>query len=198
MGLKNTKTNKTFVSIKNGSFYRSDDKETPYDSLEGVVTNLYYRDEEFEGKKYRKFYLDLQDPVSGEVFSVGSNAESSYTSSVVSFLRSVDLTKPIELKPSQTTSLKPDGSSYTNRVLFVAQNGNFAKSFYNMENPLPAWEKVKVGKQEILDKSAFFDAIEDAVNTALLPIVKGNVLPPVAEQESSATTDETDDLPWNK
>ncbi len=46
-----------YVRIREGKFYLGKDKDSPYDELEGQITDLQIKDEEWEGQSFRKLTI---------------------------------------------------------------------------------------------------------------------------------------------
>lgn len=171
MGLKE-KSVANYVKIKDGKFYLSSDKEhtTPYGELEGVITQIGLRNDEYEGQTIEKLSLTINDGDDDYVVSFAFN--SSYTSSLIGFLKNADLTKPLSLVPTQRT----DKDGTTKRSILVKQGGSFLKQYYTKEHPngLPRIEPVMVkGKQLVQngrlvwDKEEFLQFYRDVVKNEL-------------------------------
>jgi len=184
-----------FLSTFEGKMYLHSDKErsNPIGSLTGKVTDFYFQEEEFNGAKVEKMYLVITDDKN---YKLGLKVGSKQYAGLISFFKNANLTQEIEIVP-KATPLE------TGKIMIdylVKQNGSWMKSFYSKNGPntLPQWEKVKVGKQEITDKSAYEDALREVVEKEFLPVVKGNAVAntPSAKSETPAPQDVPDDLPF--
>lgn len=196
--LKQRDTSKKYLRIKNGKIYVGKDLETPYDEIEGKITNLYYKDEEYEGTPQRKLIIVLSD--GDETYQLGLNVESSNYGSLVSFLPNVDITKTLTLHPKSQAEIK-DGKEVTRNGILVSQDGKFAKSYFSKENThgLPAWERATVGKKVVTDKSAYLEFLENFVVNTLAPKVKKQTIISAGdteEEQLEAAEADSGKLPW--
>lgn len=196
MALKQRDESKKYIRIKDGKLYVGKDLETPYDEIEGTITNLYYKNEEYEGTPQRKLIIVLNDNEGS--YQLGVNVESSSYSSLIGFLPNIEITKPITLHPRAETITK-DGKEVTRRSILVSQEGKFAKAYFTKDHPhgLPKWEVVQVGKKKVTDKTEYLEFLENFVQKNL--ISKINVEQPVAADVDDE--DEVEDLddgkaPW--
>lgn len=167
MGLQKRNTNVTFLNLKEGKIYESTDKEktNPYDEIEGQITGMSFRDDEFEGQKIRKLNVTLTDGEQDYVLS--TKTDSSYFSSLISFLKNADLAKPLTLVPFY--KVEKDGKSKLG--ILVKQNGSFLKSYYTKDNPngLPAFNKVVVSGKTLWDKTDYLAFLESVIVNELKP-----------------------------
>lgn len=200
--LKNRDVTKKYIRIKGGKIYVGKDLENGYDEIEGVITNMYYKDEQFNGADQRKLILVLSDGTDN--YQLGVNTGSNSYSALVSFLHNVDLTQPVTLHPREEI-LKKEGQPDVNKnTILVSQGGKFAKSYFTKDEPhgLPRWDQVKVGKKIVTDKSNYLEFLENFVTTELLPQVSKNVVNKTTvnvpvEQEVIAGEEEDSKLPWD-
>lgn len=204
MALKNRDTNKKYLRLKDGKFYINKE-DTPYEELEGTITSIRYKDEEFEGTPIRKLAIVISDE--DENYELGLNVESSNYTSLVSFLKNVDINQPLTLHPKVDTYNK-DGKEITRRSILVSQNGTFAKSYFSKEsgNTTPDWKVVKVGTKKVTDKTDYLEFFEEFVNENLIKELKTSSTPapkreavPVDEDSDGGWKPNTDDdgkLPW--
>lgn len=200
MALKNRTDQKKYVRIKDGKLYIGKDLETPYDEIEGTVTNMYYKNEEYNGAPLRKLIVILSDDEDNYQLSI--NTESNSYSALVSFLRQVDLTKPVTLHPMEETVKKDGAPDVQKKTILVSQEGKFAKSYFTKDNThgLPRWEQVTVGKKKVTDKSAYHEFLEQFVTDELIPQLSGapitkTVVNKPADEEAQV---EEDAFPWTK
>lgn len=200
--LKNRQEGRKYLRIKDGKLYVGKDLETPYDEIEGTITNFFYKNEEYNGAQLRKLQIVLSDEEDN--FQLSVNTESNSYSALVSFLANVDITRPVSLHPMEEVTTK-DGTEVKKRTILVSQDGRFAKSYFTKEDThgLPKWEVVTVGKKKVTDKSAYLEFLEEFVTTKLLPQVNSNV----TKTKTAITTEaeEVDEeiaddslLPWEK
>lgn len=192
MALKNRDQSKQYVRVKDGKFYLGKDLETPYEELEGTVTSMYYKDEEYEGSPLRKLIIIISDGEDNYQLSI--NVETSNYSSLISFLKNVDINRKITLHPKM--DVKKDGDKETpRRSILVSQDGKFAKSYFTKDDShgLPKWEVVTVGKKKVTDKSAYLEFLEKFVNENF--INKLNRKEVIVNEEQLEEADSK--LPWD-
>ena len=169
MGLGQSQNQTTFLKIKDGNFYLGSDKEctTPYRSVEGHVSNMYFRKESFDGKEFEKLYVSIQDEETNYTFGIGISG--STFPMLVGFLKNTNINDPIKFsagtaKNSYEKNGKVVNSEYN--MIYLSQDDQNIKSFYNKEsgNKLPAWEKVQAGKSVVWVKDAYEDALRTDID----------------------------------
>lgn len=185
MGLKE-RAKKTFVRLKDGKFYKSTDKEytTPYTELEGRIINIDLKAEVYNNQPLEKLYIEMDG--GDDIYSLGIPFDSTYTTKLLSFLKSADLTRNLSLHPS----LKKEGEKEIRNV-FVQQDGAFVKAAYNKDSQeVPKMKKLKSGKWF---KEDFLEFFRELVVKELKPAVK-KVVPPEEEVEIIDTSSEEGEL----
>lgn len=209
MGLANNASNVKYVRItKQGKFVLNTDLETPYDELEGTLTGLRWKEDEFKGEKIKKCNIGLTDN-EGVTYIVGVTVDSSWFSTFVSFLKNADLAQPITLHPKINAYKKQDGTDGERRSLLISQDGVFLKSFYSKEsgNKLPEFKKVTVNKKTVYDKGDFLTELERIVNEEFIPKLpkqpvvsfkKPAATESVEVSEPDVTVDGDEKLPWDE
>lgn len=209
MPLKNKSAQRKYIRVKNGKFYVGKDFDNPFDELEGTITSLYYKDEDYNGTPQRKLIAVLSDEEDN--YQLGLNVESNTYSKLVSFLANVDLSKPVTLVPMEETLTKEGSPDVQKRTMLVSQDGKFAKSYFTKDEThgLPRWDIVTVGKKKIADKTAYLDFLENFVTKKLIPNVtvdptevKSKVLPPSStevedEVEETVADEQPQKMPWD-
>lgn len=188
MGLNKRNANVTYVRLKAGKFYLKDD-DTAYDELEGIITDIKYKKEEYNGTESEKLYVSIESD--GTTYIVGMHSDSSYARSLLSFLGNADLTRRLNIKPDLRTEVK-DNKEYQKYTMFVNQDGKYLKSYFTKEHPngMPTLKKVTLNGKTAWDKTDVMEFLKNFVNTKLLPKIKENA---VEEQEVET---ENDDLPF--
>lgn len=182
MALKNRETNKKYLRLKDGKFYINKE-ETPYEELEGLITNMRYKDEEFEGTPIRKLAIIISDDEDN--YELGINVENSYYSTLISFLKNVDITQPLTLHP-KTETINRDGKEITKRSILVSQNGKFAKGYFTKDgNQTPAWNVVKVGSKKVTDKTEYLEFLEDFVKENFIDVINSSESKPTYSRKVS-------------
>lgn len=219
MGLKNRDGGKTsYIKMKDGKFYLSTDKELEhgFEEMDGTITDVYLKDEVYNGIPNRKVYFVLEDGV--ERMIIGFNIEATMTCNLIGFLKNADFSKPLSFVPKFEV-VKKDGVEYKRKSVLVSQNGSFMKSHFTKENPngLPAMQKIerRGGKVEWV-KDEMLDFLENIITGEFKEKAnanKGNVsvitqeLQPVSTEtkstsrvplpwENGSDTSDDDDLPF--
>lgn len=203
MALKNADHNLKYIRVREGKFFIGKDKDTPFDELEGLITGLRYKDEEYDGSPQRKLIITLKD--GDETFQIGLNTDSQNYSTFVSFLKNVDINEKITLHPKLEKGTNKDGKEFTKNSLLISQDGTFAKGYFVKDNMhgAPQWKQVKVGKKNVTDKSEYLAFLEDFVENNYIAKLKGQGNKVVSnddedtEQSEPATTAaDKEKLPW--
>lgn len=209
MGLtNNANSNVKYVRVKDGKFFLNTDAETPYDELEGLITGIRFKDEEYNGQTLRKCIFTLTDTSDDTVYQVSFILDSSYLSTLIGFLRNADLAKPLTLCPKIQSYKKENGTDGERRSILVKQNGAFLKGYYSKAtgNELPQFEQVKISGKLVYDKTAFLEELERIVNEVFVPTLttqpvvkmdKPKAEPKVAVQTSTDEGEEVK-LPWDE
>lgn len=197
--LSNPETNIKYLRLRDGAFYIGKDKETPYLQLTGTITNMFFKDEEYENAPVRKLIVRM---VNGEdTAQLALNTDSQNYTTFVSFLKNVDINKPITLHPKLEGGEK-DGKVFKKNSLLVSQNGEFAKGYFTKADMhgAPEWKTVKVGKKSVTDKSEYLAFLEDFVTENYINTLKGKgIIQPTEKPNKSEepVTNEADTrLPW--
>lgn len=196
MALTNHNANLKFLKIKEGKFVLG---EESYNQLEGLITKMYYKDDDYKGTALRKLVVVISDETGNYALNLDTNY-SSY-STLVSFLKNADITKPLSLHPKETITVK-DGKEISRTSLMVSQNDVFCKSYFTKDNKhgLPEWNMVKIGGKKITDKTDYLEFLEKFVQTNYISKLENIVKPtkkvPVPIEE--AEVEEVDSFPWDK
>lgn len=95
------KENRVFLNIAEGKIVkRVNQRVEVFDYLEGDLEKIYKKDREFRGEKVPYYYLDIKDPDSGELYSLGIGASSGVWRSIILSLASVEtFLLPIKIDP---------------------------------------------------------------------------------------------------
>lgn len=96
------KERKSYLNISGGKIVRRTDygKLETFDYVEGDLERIYTKDREFRGEKVPYWYLDLKDPQTGELYSLGINASSGVWRSLIFALGSnTNFLLPIRISP---------------------------------------------------------------------------------------------------
>jgi hypothetical protein len=171
MGLKNRDTNKKYLKLKEGKFYIGKDTETPYEELEGTIVGMRYKDEEYEGNPIRKLAIVIND--GEDNYELGIDVERSNYTTLVSFLKNVDVTRKLTLHPKVE---KVEGKEFPKQSILVSQDGKYAKGYFTKtdNHGLPEWKSVKVGKKVIWDKTEYNAFLEEFVQENFISKIEGN------------------------
>lgn len=194
-------SNLKFIRLRDGKFYIGKDKDQPFGELEGTITGLRYKDEEYEGAPLRKLIVNLID--GDEQYQLGLNCESRNYTSFISFLKNVDIAQPIVLVPKVEEGEK-DGKAFKNNSLLISQKGTYAKGYFTKADMhgAPDWKKVKVGKKVVLDKQAYLEFMENFVTENFINKINKNVIVNKAQAAVAEPVEEVaaeaDAMPWDE
>lgn len=196
MALKNRDTSRQYVRVKDGKFFVGKDLENGYEELEGTITEMYYKDEEYEGTPQRKLIVVMSD--GDENYQLSLNVETSNYSSFISFLKNVDISRKIALHPKMD-SRKEGDKDITRRSILVSQDGKFAKSYFTKDDNhgLPKWETVIVGKKKVTDKSAYLDFLEKFAVENFVNKLQGKAVVVNEEDVEDCEEASSEKLPWD-
>lgn len=92
----------TFLNISGGKVVRRTDRGEvqTFDYVEGTLEKIYQRDREFRGEKVPYWYLDLKDPSTGELYSLGVRATSGVWRGIILSLGNCsNFLSPIRIEP---------------------------------------------------------------------------------------------------
>ena len=95
------KEKRIYLNIARGKVIRRTDRgEQSFDYVEGDLERIYTRDRIFRGERVPYWYLDLRDPKSGELYTLGINASSGVWRSIIMSLGScTNFLLPIRISP---------------------------------------------------------------------------------------------------
>lgn len=176
-GLKTRKGNLTYIKVSKGRFFLSSDKEleTPYDELEGKVVDIGIRKDEYNGKTIEKVFIVLEGE-DGDRYGVYFPLDSYLTSSMMSYIRGVDFSKPITLHPKQEEKVKQNGETTTRQQFLISQEGRFMKGYHTKETPngLPAMKQVTLNGAIVWDKTDILNFYKETINKVLKAQIMGS------------------------
>ena len=158
MGLSNTSGGITYLNMKDGKFARKNangDIEL-FDAVDGLITSIEFQDDEYNGTKFRKLKLTLEDE--SQKYLVQVRTDSGYYRGLTNSIANADINQPVKLIAS--SKLGDNGKPQT--TIFVNQNGKALKWKWTKDNPgeLPELEKVKVKGQFVYDNSKQLEYFE--------------------------------------
>ena len=151
---------KSYLNISGGKIVqRTEDGKTLYfDFVEGELEKIYQRDREFRGEKVPYWYLDIRDPKSGELYSLGINASSGVWRSLILSLGSCNnFLLPIRISPYHKGEY--------DRVSVYSGGERL-----DWVSDLPPVEEIEVGGQRIKSvqkREEFISRIVERINTSL-------------------------------
>ena len=158
MGLSNTSGGITYLNLKEGKFARKNangDIEL-FDAVDGLITGIEFQDDEYNGTKFRKLKIVLEDE--SQKYLVQVRTDSGYYRGLTNSIANADINQPVKLTAS--SKLGDNGKPQT--TIFVTQNGKALKWKWSKDNPgeLPELEKVKVKGQMVYDNSKQLEYFE--------------------------------------
>lgn len=173
MGLSNTTGSIIYLNLKEGKFARKNangDIEL-FDSVSGVIKEIEFKDDEYQGTKFRKLLLTIED--AGEKYLVQVRTDSGYYRGLTNSIANADISQEVKLIAS--SKLGDNGKPQT--TIFVNQNGKALKWKWSKDNPgeLPELEKIKVKGQMVYDNSKqleYFEKFWKGLKQTEKPIVE--------------------------
>lgn len=207
MGLKQRTDAGAYVKLSEGKFYLAkDETKTPYTELEGTLTNIYTKDDVYEGKPVRKLYLVMNDGDQNLILNF--RFDSRYCTSFMSFVMNADLKQPFTIIPKVTDKVDSRGEKFQEMVLLLKQNGQPLKGYFTKDNPngLPPMKKVRISGKDVWDKTDMLEFFENLIENKIKPQLS-NVEPKISIKEEvdepsysipEVEVEETDELPWEK
>lgn len=151
---------RNYLNISGGKIVRRTDRGDleSFDYVEGDLERIYTRDREFRGEKVPYWYLDLRDPKSGELYSLGINATSGVWRSLILSLGScTNFLLPIRISPYKKGNY--------DRVSVYSGGERL-----DWVSDLPPVEEVEVGGQRLKSvqkREEFISGLVSRINTAL-------------------------------
>ena len=151
---------KSYLNLSGGTIVqRTESGKTLYfDFVEGDLERIYQRDREFRGEKVPYWYLDIRDPKTGELYSLGINASSGVWRSLILSLGScTNFLLPIRISPYKKGDFdRVSVYSGEDRLDWVSE--------------LPPIEEVEVGGvrvKSVQKREEFFLQIVQRINSSL-------------------------------
>jgi hypothetical protein len=130
--MKAFETNKEkihWVKIKDGKLsYWNGEKELIFDEMQGIISDIYFKDDEYQGKKYTLALFTIFCDQEKYILSI--NTDSSYFRSFCNYLRSADLTKNVLIRPKIT-----EDEGKKKYSIFLQQEGKWIKAYYTKLHP---------------------------------------------------------------
>ena len=151
---------KSYLNISGGKIVQRTEsgKTLTYDYVEGDLEKIYQRDREFRGEKVPYWYLDIRDPKSGELYSLGINASSGVWRSLILSLGScTNFLLPIRISPYHKGDY--------DRVSVYSGGEKL-----DWVSDLPPVEEIEVGGMKIKSvekREAFFRELVEKINHSL-------------------------------
>ena len=150
----------TYLNISGGKVVKRTDRGQiqEFDFVEGTLERIYQRDREFRGEKVPYWYLDIKDPSTGELYSLGLRASSGVWRGLILSLGSCDnFLLPIRIEP-YTRGDYDRVSVYSGgkRLDWVSD--------------VPPVEEIEIGGQKLRSvqkREEFFSKIVDRINKTL-------------------------------
>lgn len=212
MGLVSN-NNRTFLGVADGKITQKAEETTPgavksekdgktyyklhHDAIEGVLTSIAVKENEFNGQVIKSWVLTLSDM--GDTYQLEVNVKGGYGSSLIKALANpvIDFTQPIRLQPWAKTV-----NNVKKSAMYVSQAGNQIDWYFTKDNPngLP---EPKVVKFEGKDKWDWYDQLqflEQFVKNTIAPKLKAAApvykTPEYAPPADISSAPEDDDLPF--
>lgn len=149
-----SKQGKTYLNIKQGKIIKKTlQGEEAYTFVEGYLTGISKRDREFKGELIPYWYIDLQEPDGGEIYSLSIHYSSGVAKSIFNALASAEEPGKIRIETYQS-------GEFTKAVVYC--NGKKL----NWKYELPPLEEVQLGGRTVKDDSkrmAFIEGIAQEI-----------------------------------
>lgn len=153
MGLGTNTGNKTYLNVKDGKIVKRDPNggESSFSFVEGILGGITKREREFNGERVPFWFIDIQDPDGGDIYSMAINYRSGLALSIFNSLASAE--NPTRIK------------------IEVFKHGDFNRAtVYNRGEKLawkydkiPPMEEVTIGGRTVKDDSKRMDLVEQMV-----------------------------------
>lgn len=197
MGLGNDTTRFTYVNIKKGQLViKKGDQTEVFNYVEGVLTGLDIREDEYQGNKYKKLCLTMTDK--NESYQLQMKMESGYCRAFCNMIENVNLTMPFKIEPKME-----EVGDKKNTKVFISQGGTNLKWKYTKDNPgeLPLLEKITFKGKEAWDNTNQQAYYTDMLLNKIKPMLQHSILAGPAHQldevpNASDITEPIDDLPF--
>lgn len=187
----------TYVNIKEGKIViKKGDVIQTYDWVQGVITGITIRDEEYQNKKYKKLCINLlHDNVS---MQLQMRLDSGYGRAFCNMIKNVDLKLPAKFTPTYS---EVDGKKQSG--MFINQNDKAIKWYFTKNTPhdLPPMEKINFRGEEVWDNKKQQDYYINMLLNEIVPQLPHAVVagPPHmldTPADPNAITEPVDDLPF--
>lgn len=138
------------------------------DYIDGVITNIQFRDHQEYGKQVS---ITIEDDGKNQILQF--QLSGGYGNGFLKALPNVDINKKVKLVPKLT--IENDKKKST---LFINQDGKAIKWAYTKENTngLPPLKKIKVKGKDTWDDSDACEFLEEMVKNKILPKIKKAVI----------------------
>jgi len=174
-----------FVNIKKGQFaYKNGDEYVlTDDALVGHLVGISIVDDEYQGTKFRKLCLKIDD--GQEAYQLQMKMESGYANAFCMIIQNADLTKPIAF---QAWFEVKDGKNKCG--MFLNQGGKALKWYYTRDNPkdLPQLEKHLFRGKDLWDNQKQQQFLENMLMNVIAPQLVHPVLAGPLSQAGQPTT----------
>jgi len=169
MALGNDEGRFAYVNITKGKLAIKRDNEIVYfNYIEGYLTGLDIREDEYQGRKYQKLCLSIRD--NPEDYQLQMRFDSGYARAFCNMVEHLDLKAKIKIKPTYEEK-EGKGSS----GMFINQNGVAIKWKYTKDHPhdLPLLEKVNYKGQDMWDNSKQQQFYYELLMHKIKPLLSG-------------------------
>jgi len=153
MGLGTTTGNKIYLNVKDGKIVKREPQggESLFSFVEGNLTGITKREREFNGERVPFWFIDIQDPDGGDIYTMAINYRSGLALSIFNSLASAE--DPTRIK------------------IEVTKHGDFTRAtVYNRGEKLtwkyteiPPTEEVNIGGRTVKNDSNRMALVEKMV-----------------------------------
>ena len=171
-----------WLQVKKGRFCcGKGEQEESYRKLSGTVTDISFRDAEYEGKKWREAVIQVSDDGTMYRFNVGIG--SGYGKQLLAKLATADLSQVLTFAPPYTEEGAQKSSGF-----FVAEGNKALKQLWTRKEPngMPEMKEVIFKGQKQYDDTEQVKFIEE--------YFVNNVRPGKAPEMANATAADSEEL----
>lgn len=213
MGLVNN-NGKIFLGVTDGKITQLAKEDTPgakktekngkitwkvyHDAIEGVITDIKIRENEFNGETIKSWALTINDM--GDTYQLEVGVKGGYGNSLIKALANpeVDFTQPIKITPWMKVV-----NEKKKTAIYVSQGDKQIDLYFTKENPngMPDATTVKFQGKDVWDfyeQMQFLEKyVETKIKPQLKPVQQKSYTPPVADPNVTQLPDDEDDsLPF--
>jgi hypothetical protein len=197
MGLQQQGPSVTYVNITKGklAIKKQDKTVETFDSLTGHLSGIEIKEDEYQGTKFEKLELTLDDD---SRYILQMRLDSGYARGFLFAIKNADLSQPMTIIPN---SKEVNGKSQN--TVFLKQGNTSLKWVWTKDHPgdLPQLSKVVVKGKDVWDNTDQMNYLKEMLQKEIIPKL-GTPAPKVEVQKGRVLItepigdDNADDLPF--